>query len=379
MKFNIKRFNIKHIFIFILLLVIFIISYQQSISKNTNTKNTKLNQKQKQKFFNLDYHKTYKKGPVKKNYIFVSIASYRDDECVDTVNDIFRNASDPSKIILGICQQHSVKEPSCIPSFFPWEKQIKMVSIPHTEARGPTYARYICSHLWSNEEYFLQIDSHTKFQKNWDVIIKKMYKKCPPKSILTHYPPKEINKHNQSSYTCTSHYENNFHIISEAHLIDNPNQDILPTPYASAGFLFGYGIFLHEVPFDPYLPYLFQGEEILLATRLFTNGWDLYNLSQPVCTHNYERKDKPHFWDDQKEEWKHIQKETHNKYYYLLQQYSKDKVDPIYLTFIENYGMGSKRTLKDWFDFAGIDPISKKVQSRCKMKYNIQNKKWENN
>ena len=32
--------------------------------------------------------------------------------------------------------------------------------------------------------------------------------------------------------------------------------------YRETGEIFGNSDFLHDVPFDPYLPYLFQGEEI---------------------------------------------------------------------------------------------------------------------
>ena len=58
---------------------------------------------------------------------------------------------------------------------------------------------------------------------------------------------------------------------------------------------------------------MFQGEEILLSARLWTNGWDLYNLSEPVLTHYYERENdnQPHFWDDHKSErWEDIQMDT---------------------------------------------------------------------
>ncbi len=30
---------------------------------------------------------------------------------------------------------------------------------------------------------------------------------------------------------------------------------------------------LQEVPFDPELPYLFMGEELLYSARLWTHGW----------------------------------------------------------------------------------------------------------
>jgi Glycosyltransferase (GlcNAc) len=46
----------------------------------------------------------------------------------------------------------------------------------------------------------------------------------------------------------------------------------LQTPFAAAGFLFYAGHILREVPFDPHLPYLFDGEEILYSARLWTHG-----------------------------------------------------------------------------------------------------------
>jgi UDP-GlcNAc:polypeptide alpha-N-acetylglucosaminyltransferase len=47
---------------------------------------------------------------------------------------------------------------------------------------------------------------------------------------------------------------------------------MVQTPFAAAGFLFYAGNILREVPFDPHLPYLFDGEEILYSARLWTHG-----------------------------------------------------------------------------------------------------------
>jgi len=38
-------------------------------------------------------------------------------------------------------------------------------------------------------------------------------------------------------------------------------------PFVAAGFFFGYAQFLHEVPFDPFLPWIFMGEEISMSAR----------------------------------------------------------------------------------------------------------------
>ena len=38
-------------------------------------------------------------------------------------------------------------------------------------------------------------------------------------------------------------------------------------PFVAAGFFFGYAQFLHDVPFDPFLPWIFMGEEISMSAR----------------------------------------------------------------------------------------------------------------
>jgi hypothetical protein len=218
-----------------------------------------------------------------------------------------------------------------------------------------------------------------------------MYKLCPSnKAILTHYPPshgqydKILENKVTPTYTCNAHFENNFHIISEAIHIKQNKDSSKPfrTPYASAGLLFGHSDFLNEAPFDPYLPYLFQGEEILLSARLWTNGWDLFNLNDSVITHYYNREkdNQPHFWDDHgHKSWHKVQKQSNNRYYYILEQLGESDVDPLFLTHVSDYGIGNQRTLKSWFDFTGIDIKNKKVESRCSQTYNETTQKWEDN
>ena len=303
------------------------------------------------------------------NAIFVSIASYRDDECSTTLKTLYENAYDPSRIFCGICSQNKDASEECIPPNFKYRNQISFIKLPHTEAKGPTWARYLASHLWNGEEYFLQIDSHINMIKDWDKKLIDMYKKCDSnKPILSHYPPQSIDENNKlCSYTCTSHYENDFHIISEARMIDKPDKPFV-SPYASAGFIFGKSQFLHEVPFDPFLPYMFQGEEILLATRLWTNGWDIYNLNEPVSTHNYSRDEKPRFWNDNSHDgWTNAQEDSNSRYYHLINQ--KENIKDFLKKNIDKYGMGKERSVESWFEFAGIDPKSKKIQSRCEQKY----------
>ena len=104
---------------------------------------------------------------IKKDTIFVSIASYRDKVCNTTVKSLLDSADNKDRIFVGICQQNKDGDQDCLESFEEYPN-LKIIRLKHTEAEGPTYARYKCSTLWDGEEYYFQIDSHTKFVESWD-------------------------------------------------------------------------------------------------------------------------------------------------------------------------------------------------------------------
>ena len=352
-------------------------------------KDVKLEDKQRDRFFADDLHKKYKSytdDTIKKDTIFVSIASYRDKNCIKTVKEIFGKAKNPEKVFLGICTQNKDESEACIDDTLDkYKDNIKEKKLTYREALGPQYARYECSHLWDGEEYFLMIDSHLLFRENWDEIIKNMYKKLPTdKGILTGYPPahEDKNAFNDKSftYTCSSHFDHdNFHIISEAQGKKSlSKEDIWSTPYASAGFFFTSYKWLYDVPFDPYLPHLFQGEEILLATRSYTNGWDLFNPNRHVATHYYDRRkdNEPHFWEDN-HDYEIFKKLSNMRYYHIIDECPLEDVHPEFRKHLDYYGLGKVRTLQDYFEFANMNLKEDKIDSRCNSKYNYKEKKWE--
>lgn len=126
--------------------------------------------------------------------IFVSIASFRDNLCRETVAALFANANRPERVFVGICDQLVVSDPDDRPCLDMVDErfrpQIRVVQVPADRGAGPTHARYIASKLWAGETWFMQIDSHTKFLKGWDDHLVAMIKRLPDpeRSIVTHYP-----------------------------------------------------------------------------------------------------------------------------------------------------------------------------------------------
>jgi hypothetical protein len=80
----------------------------------------------------------------------------------------------------------------------------------------------------------------------------------------------------------------------------------IPSRFLSAHFIFTLGKWCVEVPYDP--EYYFHGEEISLAVRSYTWGYDLFHPHKVIAWHEYTRKGRTKQWDDDKE-W--IDRNTH--------------------------------------------------------------------
>ena len=293
------------------------------------------------------------------------------------------SADNKNNIFIGICQQNKDEDEDCLVSYDE-SPNLKIIRIKHTEAKGPTYARYLCSTLWDGEEYYFQIDSHTKFVDGWDTKCINMIKKIKElglskKPVISHYPleitdyEKYSEDNEKKRYNvprmCKSFF-NKRDMLSfmGAELIDT-KKDFYKTPYVAGGMVFSESYFLDELPYDPELPYLFVGEEILHSIRYYTNGWDIFTPDENVVFHAYTRKDEPKIWTD-------------NPYYSDMDAFEKVKY---YVGLVDNdskikdnlkknlhkYGLGTARSLQDYYNFAGIDIKNKTVKTNFCKKDNI--------
>jgi hypothetical protein len=73
---------------------------------------------------------------------------------------------------------------------------------------------------------------------------------------------------------------NSGHDCRRKGILDKPYQ----TAYIAAGFFFTRAEFLTDVPFDPYLPWIFMGEEIALSLRAWTWLGHLCTAERLYCT-----------------------------------------------------------------------------------------------
>ena len=289
---------------------------------------------------------------IKKNTIFVSIASYRDNECEKTLKSLFDNAKHKNNCFAGICQQNdfNIDEDCLINNEM--KCNISIIRIPYFEAKGPTYARYLCSGLWNGEEYYLQIDSHSTFIKDWDEKLINMIKEIKNrqlslKPVLSHYPI-DVKKIDEKTTTIphihSAEYNKNGILVLSAAIYTNNNNDFKLSYFMSAGMFFCESKFLNEIPFDPTLDDLFEGEEILTSVRFYTNGWDVFTPKENIIFHEYYREDKPKYFKDNAKNFNPSK----------AQIKVKNLLDINFNDPEEKYGLGKVRTLSNFYSNAKI-------------------------
>lgn len=301
--------------------------------------------------------------------IFVSIASYRDEECSASVEEIYSKADNPERIFCGICEQNKqgASNESCTraPMSAKYQANIRKDVLDYTQAKGPTFARYKCSKLYQNETFFLQIDSHSKFKQGWDTRLIEQWNELHTtynvsKPVLSTYPASWDNKNDDEvPVLCKSSF-NDDKVLTFLSILKKPSKDgsYYKTPFTSGGFLFMKGL---GVQFDPNLPHLFTGEELCYSARLFTHGYDVYTPKTNVVYHHYVRSGKPKFWEDIKD-YRQTQQDSIAKVKYILKM-STEQPPEYLMQDIEVYGLGSERTIEEYYAFAGLDITNQKSTS----------------
>lgn len=244
--------------------------------------------------------------------IFVSIPSYRDIECQKTVADCFEKANHPERIFVGVFQQNDPIEDKtfdCMNSATAKKHQenIRVLRVSADQAAGPVFARAtIEKNLFRDEDYVLCIDAHTLFSPHWDDEIIRQLNMCQStKPVLTAYP-EEFDRRTRvlppASLTPSFLKFRDFHPklgfpqFDRVRFASFPSRP-LPSLYWAAGFSFARSEIVHEVPFDPNLKYMFLGEEISMAARLYTHGWDTFSPISNIVFHYTPRQYRPVFWE----------------------------------------------------------------------------------
>ena len=331
--------------------------------------------KENLKLFNKLELVNYPKNPtINKNQIFVNIASYRDPECPKTITNLIETAKFPKNLWIHVYEQNGINDKSVsdLPQNILDKSNVFVDTVSYEKAMGPNWARYLIQKKWKNEEYYLQIDSHTLFTENWDTELIEMLNKLPKLSVLTQYPPEydlttrqyNLKTLRSSLYVEGMRGKDHFTRIQSEY---TTKLDDTTKPFKSeawgACFSFSTSEILRDAPYDPYLPYLFFGEELDITLRLFTRGWKFWSPHKPLVYTSFKRDHRRTIWKDHEEiKRKQIELLSRLRLYYKFE--FKDQIKQIVnknlnidkiLIDIEKFGLGKVKSIEDYENFAGID------------------------
>lgn len=294
----------------------------------------------------------------KNNTIFVQIASYRDPQLLPTLVDMLDKAKYPENLRIGISWQHSQDDSWDRLDDYIKDDRFKIIDIPYQESRGVCWARNKVQSLYDGEKYTLQLDSHHRFVKNWDTelidMLKALQKEGHKKPLITSYIP-SFDPDNDPDARVQEPWKMNFdRFIPEGAVFFLPasfdswddKTKPLPGRFYSAHFAFTVGEFCKEVPHDP--NYYFHGEEINIAVRAFTHGYDIFHPHKILVWHEYTRKGRTKQWDDDKV-WGDRNSKSHlrNRKLFGMDGEIND------IDFGE-YGFGKIRSLEDYELYSGL-------------------------
>lgn len=298
--------------------------------------------------------------------IFIQIASYRDPQLIPTIRDCIANAKHPENLHFCIAWQHAEEDIWDNLDEFRTDSRFTIIDIPYQEAKGACWARSLIQRLYNGESYTLQLDSHHRFVPNWDEecisMMKQLQQMGHEKPLLTTYAS-SFNPDNDPEERAQIPWKMNFdRFIPEGAVfflpsnIENYEQLTAPIParFYSAHFAFTVGKFCQEVPHDP--DYYFHGEEISIAVRAFTHGYDLFHPHKVIVWHEYTRKGRTKQWDDDKT-WGDRNKQSHLKNRKLFEMDGEVKDVEF-----GRYDFGTVRTVEDYQKYAGVHFKKRAVQ-----------------
>jgi hypothetical protein len=300
--------------------------------------------------------------------IFIQIPAYRDFELPHTVADAIAKASGDIKISFGIHNCILFKGETTVQHL-----QSNFAKINYIESIAPNNiglqkARKIANEMYNGEEYYLQIDSHMRFVKNWDIInienLNNAKKIGIQKPLITMYPATYGYNENGKEFGL-----DNAGYIGTISFKENPGQfksTLLPTqtatpiedgclytPSVSGGYIFTTGGFSLITPNEKIA---FWGEEPLIAARAFTHGFTLIVPDEHTIWHLYGSNQqfkftrRYHPWSDFPELWNSMYKQSMDEYKRI---FSERVIGP--------EALGNVRTLEEYEQFSGLNFATGKI------------------
>jgi len=226
--------------------------------------------------------------------IYISIPSLDDLELEYTIESAFKNATNPERVYIGVnllsMYKHTLKKLKRMSKKYPnisfsYEKQKKN----NINTLGVGRGRKNAEILYSGQDYLLQVDSHTHFEKNWDSYMIDLFEEAvkevgDDKLVITCIPPvfgydAEKNPYRTGPNTRYPVFLNNEFFINvvprwkSEDSLEVTQKRLIPSPKANSAMIFGNKKFAQNTGISEEA--IFYDEEIIYSINLVGNGFAL--------------------------------------------------------------------------------------------------------
>ena len=304
--------------------------------------------------------------------IFIHLPAYREPELIPTIESALKNAEHPDRLVFGICRQYNPEDGFDNLDKYENNPQFKIYHLHYEKAKGLAYARALINEeLLDEEEFVLQLDSHHRFDTNFDTRLISWYNELKEEGsnplicgYLPYYDPfDDPSARVQEPWFSepASFYPHGTIFIRPTAFKDDWTKFTKPVParFISGHFCFGPNKWAKDIKHDTDI--YFAGEELNLTIRSFTHGYDLFHPHELIIWHATMRTEREGIlaWDDNGKKGDNKWMEQTKRARAKIRQLLRVEDNGFDLT---GYDIGKVRTIRDYERYAGIHFKKKSVQ-----------------
>lgn len=298
--------------------------------------------------------------------IFVQIPAWRDEYIVKTIESAYSQATFPDNITFGIIWQGYEEDNWMIEPISSLKANVKVIKIDAATAPlSLCRMRNMATPLITDETYYMQVDSHTMFKKDWDTFLMvelELAEEFFGKSIITGQAT--------SFWSWDEPFAENTRVtVPDEELFEKMGAPVVgqffekdrhtqvQEVFFNAGCVFAPIEYAKDVPQPPDI--LFQYEQPMMGLRTWTAGWNMISPSQSyVCVFDFYKNPYEHAQHNRRVDDPNWNDKWGNK-----EQENKQLFNDIMSgTIIDNRnGPLGARSLKEYIEFIGYDPVTLKI------------------
>ena len=231
--------------------------------------------------------------------IFISIAAYNEIYIEQTIENALLMAKYPDRLRFGV---FSLNSDNKIPSLSEF-KNTKLITAQYHDLLGVCSSRVGAIFLYKNEDFYMQIDAHMLFDRNWDEILVNSYYTivketgCKTPLITTRtawwyngennkilrYNPDNKIMQSMLVYDKKSYLKNDFPLTTGGDFMWKENEKYHEHYIFSAHFAFTSASFIFDIM--PDINFYFYGEEQTTGLRAWTRGYRMFFLPYNIIWH----------------------------------------------------------------------------------------------